>query len=153
MPPRAADGGHMRGESLRRFLRFCLVGCFGFAIDGGLLYLLVSYGMDPYFVRAFTFPVAVSATWYLNRHWAFAIRSSTPGKGRDYRRYLMVQTVGAVGNYLVYALVLVFLSHTAPNALAALAVGSLAGLALNYTGARWWVFGYALTPDQAGRYE
>jgi putative flippase GtrA len=143
----------MRRESRQRFLRFCVVGCFGFAVDGGLVYLLVSYEMDPYLVRAVSFPIAVSATWYLNRHWAFGIASSTPGKGRDYRRYLAVQTLGALANYLVYALLLVFLSHTAPNALAALAVGSLAGLVINYSGARWWVFDYALTPDRAGRYD
>lgn len=143
----------MRVESLQRLLRFCLVGCIGFAIDGGLVYLLVSYGMDPYLVRAVSFPTAVSATWYLNRHWAFGIDSAVPGKGRDYRRYVLVQTVGALGNYFVYALLLVYLSHTAANALAALAIGSLLGLVINYSGSRWWVFGYALSPDQAGRFE
>lgn len=143
----------MRRESVERFLRFCLVGIIGFAIDGGLLYLLVTRQFDPYLARAISFPVAVSATWYLNRHWAFGIGSGIAGKGRDYRRYLLVQGTGAIGNYLVYALLLVFLDPTASNALAALAVGALVGLAINYTGSRWWVFGYALSPDQAGRHE
>ena len=143
----------MRRESIDRFLRFCVVGTVGFAIDGGLLYSLVTYEVDPYLARAFTFPAAVSATWYLNRHWAFGIDSAVPGKIRDYRRYLLVQTIGALGNYFVYALLLVYLSHTAANALAALAIGSLLGLVINYTGSRWWVFGYALSPDHAGRYE
>jgi putative flippase GtrA len=143
----------MRRESVARFLRFCLVGLFGFAIDGGLLYLLVDNGSDPYLARAITFPIAVSATWYLNRHWAFGIRSNVPGKGRDYRRYLLVQTVGALGNYLVYALLLVVLGLTARDALIALAVGALAGLAINYTGSRWWVFSYAVSPQQAGHCE
>ena len=143
----------MKGESLQSFLRFCVVGTVGFAVDGGLLYLLVSHEIHPYLARAFTFPVAVTATWYLNRHWAFGISSGAPGKGRDYRRYLLVQSVGALGNYLVYALLLVFLSHTPPNALAALAAGSLLGLVINYTGSRWWVFGYALSTDRVGHCE
>ena len=143
----------MRREAGDRFLRFCLVGVFGFVIDGGLLYLLVSNQYDPYFARAITFPIAVTATWYLNRHWAFGIPGSVPGKGRDYRRYLLVQVAGALGNYLVYALLLIFLNHTAPNALAALAIGALVGLAINYSGSRWWVFSYSIPADQAGRYE
>ena len=95
----------------------------------------------------------MSATWYLNRHWAFGIPGSVPGKSRDYRRYLLVQTVGALGNYLVYALLLAVLGLTARDALVALAVGALAGLAINYTGSRWWVFNYSVSPQQAGNCE
>jgi putative flippase GtrA len=143
----------MRRESVERFLRYCLVGIVGFAVDGGLLYLLVTKQFDPYFARAITFPVAVSVTWYLNRHWSFGIRGSVPGKRRDYQRYLLVQIAGAAANYLVYALLLIYLSHTPANALGALAIGSLVGLAVSYTGSRWWVFNYALSPDQSGRYK
>ena len=135
---------------VKGFVGFCLVGLVGFAIDGGLLYLLLVSQFDPYFARALSFPVAVTVTWYLNRHWAFGIRPSIPGKGRDYRRYILIQVVGAMGNYLIYALILIFIQHTAFNVLAALALGALLGLVINYSGSRWWAFRDSLPSGQAG---
>jgi putative flippase GtrA len=118
--------------------RFIVVGTLGFAIDGGLLYLLVRSGVDPYLARALSFPPAVTATWYLNRVWTFAARQGAAR--RQYARYLAVQLVGALSNYGVYAAIL-SLGHRSPEgALAALAAGSLAGLVINFAGARALVF-------------
>jgi putative flippase GtrA len=139
--------------AVKVFVSFCLIGVVGFIIDGGLLYLLVLNQFDPYFVRALSFPLAVTATWYLNRHWAFGIRPDTPGKGRDYRRYILVQIGGATANYLVYALILIFIAHIPSNVLAAFAIGSLLGLAINFCGSRWWVFRDSLHSGQTGTYE
>lgn len=118
--------------------RFIVVGTLGFAIDGGLLYLLVSSGVDPYLARALSFPPAVTATWYLNRVWTFAARQGAAR--RQYVRYLAVQLVGALTNYGVYAGILSLGHRTATGALAALAVGSVAGLLINFAGARALVF-------------
>jgi putative flippase GtrA len=118
--------------------RFIVVGTLGFAIDGGLLYLLVRGGVDPYIARALSFPPAVTATWYLNRVWTFAARQGAAR--RQYARYLAVQLVGALSNYGVYAAILSLGHRSAEGALAALAAGSLAGLVINFAGARALVF-------------
>ncbi|HEX3847007.1 MAG TPA: GtrA family protein [Steroidobacteraceae bacterium] len=123
---------------LRQIARFIVVGGLGFAIDGGLLYTLVSRGADPYLARAISFPPAVTATWYLNRVWTFAARSQAPRS--QYLRYLAVQGAGALGNYAVYALILAFVRHTAERAFAAFAAGSAAGLLINFVGSRTLVF-------------
>ncbi len=118
--------------------RFLVVGTLGFAIDGGLLYLLVRIGVDPYLARAFSFPPAVTATWYLNRVWTFAARQGVVR--RQYARYLAVQIVGALSNYGVYAVILSLGHRTPAGALAAFAAGSIAGLVINFAGARALVF-------------
>jgi putative flippase GtrA len=118
--------------------RFAVVGSAGFVIDGGLLYLLVLNGADPYLARGISFPPAVTATWYLNRVWTFAVRTGTPR--RQYTRYVAVQIAGALGNYAVYALILLFIHRTAGGAIVAFAAGSAAGLLINFVGARTLVF-------------
>jgi putative flippase GtrA len=118
--------------------RFLVVGTLGFAIDGGLLYLLVRIGVDPYLARAFSFPPAVTATWYLNRVWTFAARRGIVRQ--QYARYLAVQIIGALSNYGVYAAILSLGHRSAEGALAAFAAGSIAGLVINFAGARALVF-------------
>jgi putative flippase GtrA len=132
------------GTLLTQIGRFAIVGSIGFAIDGGLLYLLVLKGVDPYLARGFSFPPAVTATWYLNRVWTFAARIGAPH--RQYTRYVAVQIAGALGNYAVYALILVFIRRTAGGALVAFAAGSAAGLLINFIGARTFVFASGSRP-------
>lgn len=128
----------MRRTLVDQVARFVVVGTVGFVIDGGLLYLLVRSGVDPYLARAFSFPPAVTATWYLNRVWTFAARQGAAR--RQYARYLAVQLVGALSNYGVYAAILSLGHRSAEGALAALAAGSIAGLVINFAGARALVF-------------
>lgn len=118
--------------------RFLVVGAIGFVIDGGLLNFLIWQGVNPYLARGISFPPAVTTTWYLNRVWAFA----TPAGGarRQYLRYIAVQIAGALGNYLIYVIVLFVVAHTVDGVLAAFAVGSAGGLLINFVGARTFVF-------------
>ncbi len=141
----------MTRESFAQLSRFGVVGVIGFVVDGGLLYLLLLQSFDPYLARAITFPTAVTVTWYLNRRWTFAARGAPAGKGRDYWRYVLVQVVGAASNYAVYAVILLFVSHTPAHALGALALGALAGLVVNFAGSRWWVFVDPQRASVAGR--
>lgn len=123
---------------LGQLARFLVVGSIGFAIDGGVLNLLVWNGFDPYVARGISFPPAVTATWYLNRVWAFGVRE---GRARaQYLRYIAVQIVGAIGNYAIYAVILLVIPHTVEGVLTAFAAGSAGGLLINFVGARTFVF-------------
>jgi putative flippase GtrA len=119
----------------RQILRYGAVGTLGFAVDAGLLYLLTSKGADPYYARVASFAAALTATWGLNRVWTFQLRGAA-GVGRSYVGYLLVQLMGALTNYLVYAGVLQVIAPTPGHAVFALACGSALGLAVNFTGAR-----------------
>lgn len=61
---------------------YIVVGAIGFVIDGGIMTAL--HGVltwSPMAARGVSFPVAVSATWMLNRHWTFG-RSVRQSPGR-----------------------------------------------------------------------
>jgi putative flippase GtrA len=118
--------------------RFLIVGTVGFVLDGGVLNLLVWNGVDPYVARVFSFPPAVTVTWYLNRVWAFATRSG--GARHQYLRYVAVQIFGAVGNYTIYAIILSVVPHTTEGVTVAFATGSVCALLINFIGARMLVF-------------
>lgn len=119
------------------FIRFCMVGSIGFAVDAGVLSALVHWGdVNPYAARLCSMALAMTTTWWLNRHFTF--RVPQPPRLWEWLRFCAVNAFGAVLNYSVYALVLM----TWPGILPAVAAfaGSLAGVVSNYSGARWLVF-------------
>ena len=66
----------------RQFLRFCIVGTIGFVVDAGSLYLIMATtGAGPYLARLFSFMMAASATWILNRNRASDYVVSAFGNG------------------------------------------------------------------------
>lgn len=131
-----------------RFLRFCIVGGFGFALDTTGVILLVRAGMDPYLARAVIYPLAITATWGLNRAWSFADRAS-PRKGREYAAYIGVQAAGAAANYAAYALMLALWPTLIDLLIVPLVAGAAAGLAVNYAGALLLVFTRRTAPATA----
>jgi len=120
---------------MRRLMAFAMVGGAGFAIDGGVLALLFhGLGADPYGARAVSFSCAVTATWLLNRRFTFHdLRAEAEGARAEYVRYLMVQILGALANLGVYAAAMITIPDLARWPVAALGLGAIAGLAVNYT--------------------
>ena len=121
--PNSADGagGSLRRlpeGGLHRFALFAAVGTAGFAVDTGTLALLhYGAGMDPFSARAISTPLAMLATWRLNRALTFgasAARQLTEGA-----RYLTVATIAALLNYAIYSAILLgFLVVPPPIAVA-----------------------------------
>jgi putative flippase GtrA len=129
----------LAGREGRTFARFCVVGGTGFLTDAGLLAFLVhGLGLGPFMARAISFAVAVTATWLLNRHWAFAACATSFWRG--FLTYLGVQGLGLGCNMLVYVLWILLLPPPFDEPLAALFTASSAALLVNYTGMRMLVF-------------
>ncbi|MEJ1157237.1 GtrA family protein [Prosthecomicrobium sp. N25] len=122
------------GPTLRRLVAFGATGGAGFAIDAGLLWLLTARaGLDPFSARALSAPIAVAATWLLNRSLTFRAPSrGAAALAREGARYGIVAASGAGLNYLVYAAALLAVPGLAP--VAALVAGSLAAMAFTYAG-------------------
>jgi len=122
------------------FLRFGMVGVAGFAVDYAGLHSLVAFaGMNPYAARFISFPIAVLATWLLNRSFTFR-GPSAHGPVRQAVYYVMVQSTGGVANIAVYSAALVLapvLQHYLPIALA---FGSAAGLCVTFAGSKYIAF-------------
>lgn len=124
---------------LSQVLRFGVVGCVGFAVDGGLLWILITEGADAYFARALSFPVAVLTTWWFNRIWTFDGSDRTKPVSQ-LRNYLTVQITGALCNYGIYTIYLGLFEPTRDYAMIGFALGSAVGMVVNFLGARVLVF-------------
>lgn len=122
----------------REFLLFAIAGVIGLGVDVGVLYLSAPL-LGWYAARVLSFLAAATATWALNRHYTFSARHSGVSMLREYLGYLLTMLGGAVVNYGVYVLALHTLSGPWAPA-AGVALGSLAGMTLNFLSARHLVF-------------
>lgn len=131
-------GRVLRSDLITQILRFGVVGTVGFIVDGGLLWLFLSFEMSPYVARALSFPMAVIVTWALNRNWTF--RASRKRNEGQFRRYFGVQVAGNMTNYVIYSLVISLFGTANTIVFMAFVAGSLLGSCLNFLGARFFAF-------------
>ncbi len=124
----------------RSLSRFVVVGSIGFLIDGGVMQLITwATGVSPLIARAFSFPLALSATWGLNRTWTFETgRERAPLS--QYRRYVVVQIAGFIVNYAIFAALVTAGGLWRDWPLLALMVGALISMIFTYILSRLHVF-------------
>lgn len=122
-------------------IRFGLVGTIGFVVDAAVLTLLMAplFGMGPYGARVISFLAAATVTWALNRRFTFRDRSAT-GHGSQWARFVAANSVGAVVNYGTFAALVHGGGVFAEQPVLAVAAGSLAGMAFNFTASKLLVF-------------
>ena len=122
------------------FLRFCVIGALGFAVDAGLLLGLMRWASaDALAARLLSFACAVLVTFECNRRWTFRSASARPYLA-DLAAYLGVQGLGFACNFVIYAACYVALRPAPAAPLLALALASATALGVNYAGARFVVF-------------
>lgn len=119
--------------------RFMAVGGAGFALDALSFQLLFSAGGGLVVSRLASAAIAITLTWFLNRHFVFRTHAINR-MGAEYSRYLAVQTVGLAVNFGVYFLMLDVFTPLQTVPIVALAAGAAAALAFNFLGARLWAF-------------
>ena len=131
---------------MRSLLLFGVAGVLGLVVDAAVLYALAPW-LGWYGARALSFWAAASATWAFNRRLTFsdaAAPASRGGVARQYLHYLAAMLVGGAVNYGVYALALarVPMPWFSPGLkpLVCVALGSLAGMGVNYASSRWLIF-------------
>ncbi|HEY6451284.1 MAG TPA: GtrA family protein [Steroidobacteraceae bacterium] len=130
---------------VRQFLRFGLVGCVGFCVDTAVLYAAMDFlGAGPYYGRLLSYLVAATSTWYLNRIVTFRDRHSA-NKAKQWLRFLFFNCAGGGVNYLTYVSYLHFLHPAVAGPLVGVALGSCAGLIINFSLSRYLVFAPAQT--------
>ena len=136
----------------KQLLRFGAVGIAGLLVDLAVLFVLAPM-LGWYAGRVLSFLAAASATWWLNRRFTFAMptedakRSPAASVWHEYGRYIVSMLGGALVNYAVYVLTLQFVPAPWAPALG-VALGSLAGMSLNFVAARYFVF-RATAPEMA----
>ena len=123
----------------QQLIRFVIAGVVGFVVDAGILYLGLAVGLGYFAGRAVSFLCAVWATWQINRRYTF---SSNPSESAwvEWWRYLVAMSVGGVVNYCAYSATVLTLKGLPFLPIVAVAVGSLAGMVVNFATAKMWVF-------------
>lgn len=126
---------------IKQFLSFGAIGAAGFVVDVAVLYAaLLTLGLGYLSARLLSFLAAATFTWYLNR----ALTFSDCDRSRPFTqllRFLGVNSLGGAVNYSVYAFAMLGFSGDPWQPLFSVALGSAAGLLLNFLGSRRLVFG------------
>jgi len=118
---------------------FSLAGVAGFLVDAGIVWLFTMAGVDPFTAQIVAFTLAVTVTWLLNRRFTFAHHAS-PNWVREWMHYVAANSVGAMVNNGIYAILVLSVALFSKEPVLAVAVGSLAGLLFNFTASRALVF-------------
>ena len=115
------------------------MGVVGFLVDAGVLLALLKT-LGPYWGRLISFSTAVLVTWALNRSITFSTTKKYYGRLREFSRYFLAMIGGGTTNYVLYAILVFSVSPVQSWPILGVAAGSIVGLAVNFTLARWWVF-------------
>ena len=139
-----------------QMLRFGIVGGGGFLVDAGLLHVMLQLGLGYYGGRVVSFLAAATATWILNRSFTFR-RETPPPEGPsgthpagthpapthpvgEWLAYLGLMVIGGMVNYGTYALALELSEPVRRHPELGVALGSIAGMAINFWSAKTMVF-------------
>lgn len=125
---------------MRQLAMFCVGGVIGFVVDAGILQLLVTgLAWDRYSGRLISFLAAATATWLFNRRYTFRgpRRHSLPG---EWARYVLAMSGGFACNFAAYSTLVLLFNVDRAWLVLAVAAGSIAGLGVNYTASRYWVY-------------
>ncbi|WP_323119236.1 GtrA family protein [Burkholderia alba] len=125
----------------RQLFRFLIAGAIGFAVDAGVLWLSLAAGQGYFVGRGLSFFAAVWTTWRINRRYTFQADGARQGSvWREWWQYLLAMSLGGAVNYAVYSLVVVSFPASRWLPFEGVALGSIAGMAVNFVSAKWWVF-------------
>ena len=134
-----------------QMLRFGIVGGGGFLVDAGLLHVMLQLGLGYYGGRVVSFLAAATTTWILNRSFTFR-RETPPSEGPsgthpapthpvgEWLAYLGLMVIGGMVNYGTYALALELSEPVRRHPELGVALGSIAGMAINFWSAKTMVF-------------
>lgn len=122
-----------------QFLRFAIAGGIGFVVDIAVLYLAMAAGTNFYLGRGISFICAVFATWQVNRNLAFKASGSL-SLWQEWWRYLLAMLGGGGVNYLCSAIAVALLPPGALTPMLGVAIGSVAGMSVNFISAKLFVF-------------
>ena len=120
---------------MSQFAKFCIAGGIAYLVDAGVLMALSDgLGMNPYLGRVFSFLAAATTTWWLNRRFTFQV--TTRATRAEWVRYVSLMVLGAAVNYGAYAASIAWWELARANLWLGVAIGSIAGLGVNFTSSR-----------------
>lgn len=131
---------------LKELALFGVAGTAGFLIDSAVLYLLKGT-LGLYGARASSFLCAVIGTWLINRRLTFRHSPSNLSLHKEFAKYLIMMLLGGTANYAVYALSVYANSTVHEHPVIGVALGSLAGMVINYAQMKFLLFKAKFPPE------
>jgi len=97
----------LRSKIANQFVKFCIVGFIGTAIDFGILNLgVLVFKWNVYLAAAIAFVIAASNNFMMNKHWTFLENSKGSKAAQQYFQYLIVSVGGLLLNLgIMYVLI------------------------------------------------
>ena len=137
---------------LKEISAFGVVGAFCFVLDIGLFQLLyVHLGVDAVLAKFCSTVVAVTVSYFGNRHWSFSHRART-GLRREYTLFLAINGITLLLGLFIVWLVRYPLGQEGALVLQLANIGSIAlGTVLRFLSYRRWVFLDPANPAVAAR--
>lgn len=138
-----AIDGLTRLLSVSQFLRFSVVGGFGFIVDVSVFFLLHDIaGVNAYAARPFSILTAMICTWLGNRMLTFPEHAATSPRAifAEWLKFAATNALGALFNYATFAAVIGFAPYPFANRYLALVAGTAVGLVFNFTMSKRVVF-------------
>lgn len=126
-------------QIVRQFISFGIVGVAGFVVDSGVLYGALAVGLGLYVGRIVSYLSAATSTWILNRRYTFAGASGGSLLGQ-WARFVLSQLSGATVNLCTYGALVWYSPLVARMPVIGVALGSVAGLLVNFMAARAYAF-------------
>ncbi|WP_143525796.1 GtrA family protein [Rhodanobacter sp. C05] len=125
----------------REITLFAVGGVGGLVVDAGIVQLLVGIeNWNPYLARVLSFLLAATFTWWWNRRYTFAARSSDRAAHAEWLHWVGLMSFGAVINYGIYALLLMNFPALHRWPAVAAAAGSAVAALVNFSTARGVLF-------------
>jgi len=130
----------LTNERVREIFFFGIAGVIGYFVDV-VITMLFEPLIGPYLARLPGLVAAATSTWLINRTFTFRARKSRHASiWKEYLHYLSLMAAGAIISYSVYAIAVTLLSSGPFRLIIAIAVGSLAGMVVNYLSSRRFVY-------------
>lgn len=124
---------------MKPLVLFAVAGVVGYVVDAGVLLALAAFA-GPYLGRIASFCAAVLTTWLINRRLAFRNAASGVRKRTEFLRYFATSAGGGAVNLAIYSLLVYVFDLGRIWLPAAVAAGSLAGMLVNFSLSKRFVF-------------
>ncbi len=126
--------------TMRQFLKFGIVGLFGFGVDASMLYVGIDgLGLSRVTAGFFSFPFAVTATWIGNRFFTFRTARRDP-LAKQWAKFAFVCAIGLLFNRGTYSLTVSLIPLVWRYPVMGLLAGTAAGMFFNFHASRKHVF-------------
>jgi len=122
-----------------KFLKFGFVGVVVLGFDAVTFWLLLHVIPSSLVARCLSVAASIFLSWLINRSFTFAYTRERP-TAQEFIKFALSQLPGALVNALVSVIAFNYLPYIKSNPWVSVALGSCAGMVLNFTIANVYVF-------------